>query len=308
MKMTRRMTAFTIVLTLLAMMLMPARAVGVKNECPYEIRNDEARRLYNALVETSRTERVHTEEFSLQTRSATGGLEEETRFTGDFEVLSLAAGDEEDKQIIYNDTDGSVNTVIEYNAATGAYALMEASTDSEDVLYMVDGEAFLLVMDGENVNMVSETGEILPVIEVEYINAPTPEDFPGMNTPFSFDAETIGNEYSVLSSTSHNWSQAYGPYYKTSKHWCTVLQILSGTISVVNVMVQHPLLDAVTIALDITVAVGSRISVTLYIRYYNYYDLNDMYWTRELQYWYQNANYTGLVKTRDIINYDDSPW
>lgn len=226
MKMTRRMTAFTIVLTLLAMMLMPASAVGVTNESPYEIQNDEARRLYDSLVETSRTERVLTEEFGLQTRSITGALEEETRFTGDFEVLSLAVGDEDDKQIIYSDADGSVYTVIEYNAATGAYALMEASPENEEVLYMVDGEAFLLVMDGENVNMVSESGEILPVITVEYITSPSPEDFPGSVPAPAFDPVPFGGECSVLNSTSHNWSQEYGPYTRTNKQWCDVLTVV----------------------------------------------------------------------------------
>ena len=308
MKMTRHMTAFTVILALLAMMLMPASAAGVKAENPYEIRNDEARRLYNSLVEASQTERALTGELRLQTGSVTRSAEDETRFTGDFEALSLAVGDEEDKQIIYDGTEGSAYTVIEYNAATGAYALLEASTDSEDVLYMVDGEAFLLVMDGENVNMVSESGEILPLIEVEYVTSPSPENFPGSTPTPAFDPITLGDEFSVLSSTSHNWSQAYGPYYKTSTHWCTVLSILSQTVSLVNVVINHPLLEAVSLTLDVVVAVGSSISVTLYIRYFNYYDLNDMYWTRELQYWYRNSNHTDLIKTRDLINYDDSPW
>ena len=313
MKMTRRMTAFTVILALLAllaMMLMPASAAGVKAENPYEIRNDEARRLYNALVEASQTERVLTGELSLQTSSVTRGMEDETRFTDDFEALSLAVGDEEDKQIIYDGTEGSAYTVIEYNAATGAYALMEASTDSEDVLYMVDGEAFLLVMDGENVNMVSESGETLPLIEVEYITAPSPEDFPGSTPAPAFDLITFGDGFSVLSTTDHNWSDRYGPYYKTNKQWCFILEILERVATAVSIKIDHPILGWIILGLQIAqdVVENSSIWVTMYIKYYNYYDLNDMYWTRELQYWYQNSNYTGLVKTRDLINYDDSPW
>ena len=310
MKMTRRMTAFTVILALLAMMLMPASAAGVKAENPYEIRNDEARRLYNALVEASQTERVLTGELSLQTSSVTRGMEDETRFTDDFEALSLAVGDEEDKQIIYDGTEGSAYTVIEYNAATGAYALMEASTDSEDVLYMVDGEAFLLVMDGENVNMVSESGETLPLIEVEYITASSPEDFPGSTPAPVFDSITFGNEFSVLSSTDHNWSDRYGPYYKTNKQWCYILKILEYVALVATVRINHPVLGYITIALQLAndIAENESIWVTMYIKYYNQYDLNDMYWTRELQHWYADKDYTQYVKTIDKINYDDTPW
>lgn len=113
MKITRRMTALSVVLALLAMMLMPARAVGVTGENPYEIQNDEARRLYNALVETSRTQRANNEEFVCQTSSVTSGLEEEAEFAGDFEVLSLAVGDEDDKQIVYEDTDTKLLKTID---------------------------------------------------------------------------------------------------------------------------------------------------------------------------------------------------
>lgn len=308
MKMTRRMTAFTVILALLAMMLMPASAAGVKAENPYEIRNDEARRLYNALVEASQTERVLTGELSLQTSSVTRGMEDETRFTDDFEALSLAVGDEEDKQIIYDGTEGSAYTVIEYNAATGAYALMEASTDSEDVLYMVDGEAFLLVMDGENVNMVSESGETLPLIEVEYITAPSPEDFPGSTPAPAFDPITFGDEFSVLSTTDHRWSDGYGPYYRTDKQWCDVLGIVGFTASVVNATVAHPVLGVIVWACAVGTTVGMFVPVTYYIRYYTAYDLNDMYWTKITEYWYEDSNYTELVRRVEIINYDDTPW
>lgn len=309
MKMTRRMTAFTVVLALLAMMLMPASAAAASKETPYEIRNDEARRLYSSLVEASRAERARTGRSGLQTRAVTGGSEEEARFTGDFEVLSLAVGEEDDKQIIYNDTDGSAYTVIEYNTATGAYALLEASTDSEEVLYMVDGEAFLLVMDGENVNMVSESGEILPVIETEYA-APASEDFTGNAPPPTLDTAVFHNEYSITSSTSHNWSQAYGPYYKTNKQWCFILKILERVATAATIKLNHPILGVITLGLQIAqdIAESESIWVTMYIRYYNYYDLNDMYWTRELQYWYADENRTQLVKTIDKINYDDTPW
>lgn len=304
------MTAFTVVLALLAMTLLPASAIGVKNENPYEIRNDEAQRLYSSLVEASRTERVQTEEASLQTNSVTRDLEEETRFTGDFEALSLAVGDEEDKQIIYDGTEGSAYTVIEYNAATGAYALMEASTDREDVLYMVDGEAYLLVMDGENVNMVSESGEILPLIEVEYVTAPSPEVLPEATPSPAFEPITFGNESSVLSSTSHNWSQAYGPYYRSNKHWCFILKILEAVATIATVKLKHPVLGYITIALQYAndIVENENIWVTMYIKYYNYYDLNDMYWTRELQYWYADKDYTQYVKTIDKVDYDDTPW
>ncbi len=197
-----------------------------------------------------------------------------------------------------------------YNAATDTYALMEASADHEEVLYMVDGEAFLLVMDGENVNMVSESGEILPLITVEYITAPSPEDFPERNPAPSFEPVTFGSEFSVLSSTSHNWSQAYGPYYRTNKQWCFILKILEYVALVATVQIKHPVLGYITVALQLArdIAENESIWVTMYIKYYNYYDLNDMYWTRELQYWYADEAYTQLVDTIDKVNYDDTPW
>lgn len=310
MKTTRRMTAFTLVLTLLTLMLMPASAGAVTNESPYEIQNDEARWLYNSLVEASRIERAQTEELGLQTSSVTRSLEEETRFTGDFEVLSLAVGDEEDRQIIYADTDGSAYTVIEYNAATGTYALLEASAGNAEVLYMVDGEAFHLVMDGENVNMVSESGEILPLITVEYITAPSPEAMRTNMPGIACDLEALGDECSVLNTTEHNWSKAYGPYYRTNKQWCVILKIIKYAASAALLKIQHPVLGAIVLTMEIAqdIVENEDIYVTLYIKYYNYYDLNDMYWTRELQYWYQNSDYTQLLKTIDKITYDDSPW
>lgn len=195
-----------------------------------------------------------------------------------------------------------------YNAATGTYALMEASADHEEVLYMVDGEAFLLVMDGENVNMVSESGEILPLITVEYITAPSPEDFPERNPAPSFEPVTFGSEFSVLSSTSHNWSQAYGAYYRTNKQWCDVLTIVGATSAAVLAVVSHPVLGAITWACTIGTVVGVFVPVTHYIRYYHSYDLNDMYWARTMEYWYEDSNYTKHVKTLEIINYDDTPW
>lgn len=73
-------------------------------------------------------------------------------------------------------------------------------------------------------------------------------------------------------------------------------------------MLKHPTLDAISLTMDIIAAVGDSVLVTLYIRYYFYYDLNDMYWTKERHYCYSDSNYVNLVKVYDFISYDDTPW
>ena len=308
MKQTRRLLAFLIALSVLFSMMLPVLAADTTDDDPFEIQNDEARRLYNSLVATSQIQRTNAELNAVQPLS-TGNTSDETGLTGDFAVLSLAEGSDEDKSIIYNETDGTVQTVIEYNAATGTYSLMEAASDKEDVLYMVDGEGFVLVRDGENINMVSEAGEIRPLIIVEYLSPP-PEALEVLTTAEQTARSFVQMDgaYSAQDTTTHNWSKAYGPYYKTNKQWCVVLSILSQTISAANYVLKHPTLDAISLTMDIIAAVGDSVLVTLYIRYYFYYDLNDMYWTKERHYCYSDSNYVNLVKVYDFISYDDTPW
>lgn len=305
MKQTRRLLAFLIALSVLFSMMLPVLAADTTDDDPFEIQNDEARRLYNSLVATSQIQRTNAELNAVQPLS-TGNTSDETGLTGDFAVLSLAEGSDEDKSIIYNETDGTVQTVIEYNAATGTYSLMEAASDKEDVLYMVDGEGFVLIRDGENINMVSETGEIRPVITFEDVEPPQ-EVLDTMEHPTELELEAV-QSYSTDNTVTHNWSKAYGPNYKKTYNWCTVLKAVSTAAGKICFAMQHRVLGSIMYIAAAAFTIGEEAYVPFWIKYYNQYDLNDMYWLKEIRYYYSDENYTQFVKSYSFTWYDDTPY
>lgn len=236
------------------------------------IKNQQALTLYNKLISKNTRSKI---------MSSTRNME--NKFTGDFDALNYVGNKDSNIDIIYNEGDEITQSVIVFNKDTNIYSFLEVSLDSNDLIYIVDNQKYKLSYEGENINLYSENGAVLPILITEY------ED-----TPFiKQDLNSL-----VESETKISYGKEYGPFKKTNKTIVDVLGAAATIGGVAALKIKHPVLGIVSTVAGAVSWVGNVSYATLYIKYYQSYATNGSSKVRQRDRYYRYNNYTSFVKER----------
>lgn len=250
------------------------------------IKNEEALNYYNSLI---------SKQTKLKTMSSTRN--KDNMLKGDFEDLNYAGNKDSKFDVLYNKGTKDLYNVITFNKDTNTYSLLEVDTNSEDLIYMVNDQKYKISLDGENINLISENGNVLPLSVTEY------EDEPLVKP--TFDSNTQADENGKEARRSYG--KEYGPFKRTNK---TIVDILgaAGFISgLAATKVNHPVLGAIAVITGSIAYVGSVAYATLYIKYYQSYATDGSSHVKQRDRYHRLNNYTSFVKERTWYFYSSRP-
>lgn len=269
-----------------------------------KVTNREALSFYKNLIKSQPEINRNAKFFS---EEVTGNLPEEFN---DFKLLENT--NQENMETIYSEGDEEVQTAINYNVDTDTYSLFEANMNTGELVMVINEKEYTVVAEGENINMIAENGEVLPLLITEYED--TPEVFPQL---INIEGEeTIGNteitvpqeEGNISLFAATTFGKEYGPFKKTNKTLVEILGILGSAGTALSFKIKHPVLGIVS---GITGIAGSTIGTyaykTLYIKYWQSHSTTNYTYVRERDNYYNYNNYTGFVKSRTWNFYSSRP-
>lgn len=271
-----------------------------------KVTNSEALAIYKELMrkqpETTNNARI----FSEEVEEPVGDLPEE--FT-DFKLLENT--NQENIETIYSEGDEEIHTTINYNVDSNTYSLFEANMNTGEVSIVLNEKEFTVVSEGENINMISESGEVLPLLITEYED--TPEALPELidleSEAVIGDTEIIvpqGEETMSLFAAT-KFGKEYGPFKKTNKTLVEILGAISAGTAAVAFKVKHPTLGIISGITGIAGYVGNYVYKTLYIKYWQSHSTTNYTYVKERGNYYNYNNYTGFVKSRTHHFYSSRP-
>lgn len=242
----------------------------------------------------------------------------ESPYIGDFEELNLSVSkDAKETDTLYLDKSDSTETIIRYHENTETYSLVESNKITGELLYIVNGTPYKIIAEGENINMYSESGDVIPVLITEYIDSPkiSPTNIDNNIDNSSVISSAIAKSSisnpliaptSSIATTNNSFGPNYGPYYKTNKVAVDLISDLSTVAGFVTF--KHPLIGTITtLAGTITWFLGKSYA-TLYIKYYQAFSTSNPTYVKETAHYYKYNNYTGLVKTIVSYFYSSKPY
>lgn len=250
------------------------------------IENKEALKIYENLNSQKKTKTVN---FNYSDNENNEYLKNE------FKELNLITNTtNENTETIYSGGNEQIQSVIAYNEDTNVYILLEANTITNEIILIVDGEEYKIIQEGENVNLYSQDGKVLPLIITEYEDTPLVE--------YNKDSSIFESNL-----TRTSFGKEYGPFKKTNKVMIEVIGPTSAIGGVIALKIKHPLLGIVsTIAGAITV-IADKSYATLYIMYYQSYATNDSTYVKQRENFYNYNNYTSFIKSRTWYFYTSRP-
>ena len=271
-----------------------------------KVTNSEALAIYKDLINDQNESISKARVFSEKSEKTIGDLPEE--FT-DFTLLENT--DQENMDTIYSEGDQEVHTTINYNNDSDTYSLFETNMDTGEVIIIINEKEFTVVADGENLNMISENGEVLPLLITEYEDTPEaiPHSIDLESDTIMSDTEIIvpqGEETMTLFAAA-KFGKEYGPFKKTNKTLVEILGIISAGTAAAAFKVKHPALGIISGITGIAGTVGNYAYKTLYIKYWQSHSTTNYSYVKERGNYYNYNNYTGFVKSRTHHFYSSRP-
>lgn len=269
-----------------------------------KVENTEALSIYKKLItnQTKVTNRVRTVE-----KEITENLPEEFN-----EITLLENTNPENIENIYSDGDENLQTVINYNVDSDTYSLFEVNVETEEIIMLINDKEYTVRAEGENIDMISENGEVLPLVITEYQNSTAilPELIDANSEPIIGDTEIIVQESEQITSplARASFGKERGPFTKTNKTLVEVLAIISTATGLVYRKVRHPLLGEISFITGLVATVGTYAYKTLYIKYWQASSTSNATYIRERDNYYNYNNYTGFVKSRTWHFYSSRPY
>lgn len=268
---------------------------NVSNKENFKIHNNEALNIYSEILSKNKKDKkINKDTLSNLTTNSKTILEDP--YINEFEYLKLSVSEEgKDTDLIYSGGDSQIQSVIRYHKNTDTYSLVEANSNTGDLLYVVDDIPYKIVSEGENINMYSEDGKVLPLLITEYQNS----------------SLITSSSPTSLSSTSNisprlTFGPNYGPMKKTNKVLVDVVSDINVAASVIGIW--HPILGVITVVVGVVTWALEKAYATLYIQYYQSICTTDSTYYRETDYYYQYSNYTGYVSSNVWYFYTSRPY
>lgn len=213
-------------------------------------------------------------------------------FVGDFEALRYLGDKNSNFDIVYNEGDENLQTIITLNEDTNSYSLMELDSESDNIIYMVNDQIYTMVYEDENINLYSENGNVLPLLITEYQDTPIVK-------PISSQSDE--------KETKVSYGKEHGPFKKTNKLLVDVLGAV-GTISgVAATKVYSKILGTISVITGSISWIGNLAYATLWIKYYQAYATDGSSRVRQRDRYYRFNNYTSFVKERTWTFYSSRP-
>lgn len=217
----------------------------------------------------------------------------------DFEFLKTA--NTENLETLYSEGNNDLYTSVTLDTATNTYSLIEANMSTGDVKIIVNENEYTISTEDENINLYSESGEVLPILITEY--DPSNES---VYLEQSTNLEDSSNTLSAKAATT--FGKEYGPFKKTNKVLIEVLGMISATTGAAAFKIKHPVLGIVSGITGISGYVGDKLYKTFYIKYWQAHAKNDSTYVKQRENYYQYNNYTGFVKSRTIHFHSSRPY
>lgn len=269
-----------------------------------KVKNTEALHIYKNLI---KDQPEITNRARLLQEETTENLPEE------FKALTLLENTaQENIENIYSDGDESIQTAINYNMDSNTYSLFEANVETGEIIVVINDQEYTVVTEGENLNMISENGEVLPLLITEYqdSSATLPNFIDTQSKPIFGDTEIVVQEdnerISTLATTS--FGKERGPFTKTNKTLVEVLAIISAGTAAIAFKVKHPALGIISGITGIAATVGGYAYKTLYVKYWQASSTTNSTYIRERDNYYNYNNYTGFVKSKTWHFYSSRPY
>ncbi|MGL5716065.1 MAG: hypothetical protein ACRCXT_14555 [Paraclostridium sp.] len=250
------------------------------------IKNQDALSYYNNLI-------------SKQTKSKIMSItrNEDNMLKGDFEALNYVGNKDSDFDVLYDKGTKDLHNIITFNKDTNTYSMIEVDTNSEYLTYMVNDQKYKIALEGENINIISENGNILPLSVTEY------EDEPLVKPTFSSITQTYENDKEVRRS----YGKEHGPFKRTNKTIVDVLGSVGFISGLAATKIKHPVLGAIAVITSSISYVGNIAYSTLYIQYYQAFATDGSSHVKQRDRYYRLNNYTSFVKERTWYFYSSRP-
>ena len=156
------------------------------------------------------------------------------------------------------------------------------------------------IREGENINMYTEYGEILPLLVTEHVD--TPEIIPAL-----INVQEEGPINILATNATTSFGREYGPFQKTNKVLIEVLGVISAGTAAASFKINHPVLGIISGITGIAGYVGDKLYKTFYINYWQSYATNNSTYVKQRENYFQYNNYTGFVKSRTWYFYLSQP-
>lgn len=216
--------------------------------------------------------------------------------------MELAVSNEgQENEILYLKTGDSVDTLIRYHENTDSYSLVESDKNTGEILYVVNDTNYKIIAEGENINMYSENGEIMPILITEHVESPNIN-----NTASDSKLSSAVMDTKSVVTPNASFGTNYGPFYKTNKVIVNVLSDIGQIGSFITFV--HPVIGTVSAVIGTVAWVAGKAYATLYIEYYQAIDTADSTHYRQTDYYYQYSNYSGFLKTNIWYFYTSRPY
>ncbi|WP_285767229.1 hypothetical protein [Peribacillus sp. SI8-4] len=287
----KRITYLILALILILSILLPVKSANAQErvlDTNIEFANylDEIKDK-NALLEYQ--DLVNESKLKIKPRSLS--ITQNDNLKGDFSVLNLVDVDNND--IIYQEESEESISVIQHDINQDIYTFIEANQETGDVIFIIDGIPFKIKLEeGENVNLYSESGQILPLLITEYV------DF----NPYSEDITQ-----SPMARAAYGKER--GPFKKTNKALVEILTVVSAGTAAASFKLKHPVLGTISGITGIVGFIGDKVYKTFYIKFWQSNKIGDSTYVKERRNYYQYNNYSsGFVKSYTTYFYSSQPY
>ena len=204
----------------------------------------------------------------------------------EFYPLQLIEKDPEMK-VIEEEINGTITSEILYDTANNIYYYLEANGNTNNLLFYINNQKYILQAENGNYLLLSENGEKLTFIE----SSSLPEFAP-----------------KSLIQPRASWILLGNNMHKTNKAWVTVLSIISTVVGGGSLIKgAHPIIGTISFITSLIATVGDQIFVTLYIVFSQSYRSDCTSYIKEVDDYYQYSNYTGYLKSQTIYFHSERP-
>lgn len=274
-------------------LLLPSSTIGLAKASDYSlesnITNKEVLRKYEKLIENQKNnsylKKINNIEYAKNNYNTIDAVQSVNDIFKEYNQITSVYGAEKDK----------VFTNIIKSKSTGKYGIIEVVEGRNDLFISLDGNSYIVYKEGDDIFLTDESGYKVPVL-ISQNNTKT--------------NGTIGskNQVDLLSASNRKFGKYYGPYYKTNKVLFEVVEALGIAAGTAGVVLENPVLGTISYVLGTAASLGSKLYVTLYIKYWQANDINDPSYVKEKRNYYKYNNYTGYVKTTYNYFYSTKPY
>lgn len=274
-------------------LLLPSSTIGLAKASDYSlesnITNKEVLRKYEKLIENQKNnsylKKINNIEYAKNNYNTIDAVQSVNDIFKEYNQITSVYGAENDK----------VFTNIIKSKSTGKYGIIEVVEGRNDLFISLDGNSYIVYKEGDDIFLTDESGYKVPVL-ISQNNTKT--------------NGTIGskNQVDLLSASNRKFGKYYGPYYKTNKVLFEVVEALGIAAGTAGVVLENPVLGTISYVLGTAASLGSKLYVTLYIKYWQANDINDPSYVKEKRNYYKYNNYTGYVKTTYNYFYSTKPY